>query len=113
MADIDLKAVASDIAAVLSQELGSGADKVQSYARSEGEKLAVSLAQIGELRAKNVINDEEMRLHLNIQKNATRAILMAIQGISIIAAERAINAALKVVAGALNTALGVDLLPTQ
>mgnify|MGYP003439191727 FL=1 len=49
-------------------------------------------------------------MHLEIQKNATRMVLMTIEGLGILAAEAAITAALNVVKDSVNTAVGFSLL---
>ena len=53
--------------------------------------------------------DEEAKLHLDIQKHASRAVLMAIEGVSILGAEQAVNGALSVIGTAIRTATGLSL----
>ena len=109
MSIIDIEAVGSEAGRKMIEVLTGAAKDVASYAKSEAKKLATSAAEIAALRLSGEITDQEAKLHLEIQKNASRAILMAVQGISIIAAEQAINAALKVIGGAIKTATGVAL----
>ena len=110
---IDVDAVGSEIAAKIIEILAGTGRDIASYAESEGRKFAQSAAEIARLRLLGEIDDEEARLHIDIQKNASRAVLMAITGISILAAERAINAALEIVAGAIKTATGLGFLDTS
>jgi len=84
--------------------------EVQNYAKTEFKKIAEDIAMIQEMKLNDEITEERARLHLEIQKNATRTVLLAIQGLGIIAVEQAINAALDVVKGTVNKALGWDLL---
>ena len=110
MSNIDIASVAGQAAQKITQALvGTGKD-VASYAEAEAKKLATSAAEIAQLRASGQINDEEMRLHLDIQKHASRAVLMAIEGVSIIGAEQAINGALSVIGAAIKTATGISLV---
>lgn len=110
MSAIDVDAVTSEITSKMLEILtGTGKD-IASYAKAEARKFATSAAEIAALRATGQITDEEARLHISIQKNASRAVLMAIEGISIIAAERAINAALEIIGGAIQTATGLNFL---
>src|SRR3954470_990869 len=109
MSNIDISAVAGQAAQKIVQALAGTGKEVAGYAQAEAKKLATSAAEIAALRATGQITDEEARLHLDIQKHASRAVLMAIQGISIIAAEQAINAALTVIGTALNKATGLSL----
>ncbi len=106
---IDIGAVASDAAAAILGIVGTAAKNVTSYAASEAKKLVTSAAEIAQLRATGQIDDEEMRLHLDIQRHASRSVLMAVKGVSIVAAEQAINAALSVIGTAIKTATGVAL----
>jgi transposase len=109
MSGIDIDAVASEAANEIVKVLTGAGKNIAGYAQSEAKKLVTSAAEIAQLRLSGQIDDEEARLHLEIQKNASRAVLMAIEGISIIAAEQAINAALTVVGNALKTATGLAL----
>lgn len=110
MPAIDIDQLSGSIAAKMTEILSGYASNIAIYAESEAKVLATSLAQIAKLRVTGAIDDEEARLHLEIQKNASRAVLMAIAGISIIAAEQAINAALGIVAEVVNGAIGFGLL---
>lgn len=56
------------------------------------------------------LDEEEARLYLDIRKNALRAVVLATEGIGLVAAENAINAALGAVRNAVNKALGFPLL---
>jgi hypothetical protein len=109
MSNINVDAVAGEAAQKIIQVLSGAGKNVAGYAQAEAKKLATSAAEIAALRASGQITDEEARLHLDIQKHASRAVLMAIQGISILAAEEAINAALTIIGTALNKATGLSL----
>lgn len=110
MSAFDATAVASDAAAAMLGVLQKSASDIKQFAEAEARKIATSMAEIGSLRANGVIDDAEALLHLDIQKNASRAVLMAIKGIGILAAEQAINAAFDVVRTALNKVLPIPLL---
>lgn len=101
----DLGAVSSDAAQAILGVLSEGGRDLSAFARAEATKIATSLAEIAQLRASGAIDDEEASLHLDIQKQASRASLMAIKGISIITAEQAVNAAIGVVTRALSGVL--------
>jgi hypothetical protein len=83
---------------------------VKEYARSEFKKIAESIAMIARLRAAGKISAKKARLHLDIQKNASRMVLLTVEGLGILTVERAINAALGVVRDTVNTAVGFALL---
>jgi len=80
------------------------------YAKTEATKIAHTLANIAELRAANQINDDQAAALLDMQKQASQAVLLAIEGIGLIAAQKAINAALAAVRDVVNGALGFSLL---
>jgi len=110
MSAIDIDRIAGDAFAAMLGVIGTAGPDIAQYAKSEAAKIAASVVQIGELRASGVIDDEEMALHLDIQKSASRAVLMAVKGMGILTAERAINAALSIVTKAVGTALGIPTL---
>ena len=80
------------------------------YAKGESKKMALALAQIAKLRALGQISEDEAYLLLEMQKNSTRAVLLTIEGIGLITAQRAIDAALKAVADAVNGTIGFALI---
>ncbi len=83
---------------------------IKEYGEAEAKKLAQALVMIEALKVSGKINEEQATLHLEIQKNACRTVLLTIEGLGILAVEAAINAALVVVKDAVNTALGFALL---
>ncbi len=107
---IDVDATAQNMLTAILGVLQQNYPNIQSYATSEAAKLAHSLAQIVELKLAGQINDGEASLLLEMQKNATRAVFLSIEGMGLLMAEQAINAALGVVRDAINTAIGFALL---
>jgi alanine dehydrogenase len=84
--------------------------KVKDYAESEFKKLAETLVLIEKLRISGQIGKAEAALQLQIQKNATRTVLLTLKGLGLLTVEEAINAALSVVKKAVNTAVGFRLV---
>ncbi len=109
MSGIDVDQVASQAAQKIIQTLAGTAKDVASYAKAEAKKLATSAAEIATLRATGQITEEEAKLHLDIQKHASRAVLMGIEGVSLLGAEQAINGALSVIGDAVRAATGLAL----
>jgi hypothetical protein len=103
-------ALAGDMAAAFTQVLKGKAPGIKAYAESEAKKLAQTLLMIGKLRLSGKIDKEEAELHLEIQRNATRSVLLTIEGLGLLAVEQAINAALDSVKTTVNKALGFVLL---
>jgi hypothetical protein len=108
---LDFQQIAGEVTAkIVSVLTGYGKD-AGSYARTEGEKIALSIKHIGEMFVAGEIGEEEARLMLDIQTRASRAVLLAVEGIGIIAAEQAINGAMSIIKDAVNTGLGFKLIP--
>ncbi|WP_417915690.1 hypothetical protein [Candidatus Electronema sp. JM] len=108
--NLDIATLAKNMLASMQVTLKNKWPEVKEYAESETKKLAETLILIKRLEIEGKVTPEQLRLHLEMQKNATRAVLLTIEGLGILAVEAAINAALNVVKDAVNTALGFTLL---
>ena len=102
--------LSKDILAALKGALTEKWPEIKEYGTAESKKLAQALVMIEALKAAGKINEEQAALHLEIQKNASRAVLLTIEGLGILAVEAALSAALTVVKDAVNTATGFALL---
>ena len=80
------------------------------FAETEFKHLAETLALIVSLKAEGKITEDQAMLHLEIQKNTTRMVLLTAEGLSLLAVEAAINAALTVVRDTINSAIGFALI---
>ena len=90
--------------------LGSKFAVVKQFAKAESEKMAITLRMIIEASAKGDISKAEAKILLNQQKIAASAVFTAAEGMTAIAAQAAINAALKVVKEFINGKAGFNLL---
>jgi N-acetylmuramic acid 6-phosphate (MurNAc-6-P) etherase len=90
--------------------LGSTFASVKVYWKAESEKLAITLRMIIESSAANEISRAEAKILLNQQKVATSAVLTAVEGMSAVAAQAALNAALKAAKDLVNSKIGFPLL---
>lgn len=102
--------LSGDMAAAFTQVLKGKVPEIKGYAEAEAKKLAQTLLMIEKLRLSGKIDKEEAALHLDIQRNATRSVLLTIEGLGALAVEQAINAALDSVRTAVNKALKFALL---
>ena len=91
-------------------EFGAKFGLVKKYLKTESEKLAITLRMIIEGRATGEVTEEEAKILLNMQKLAAKAVLTAAEGMSLLAVESAINAALAVVKDFVNSKVGFPLL---
>ncbi|WP_310496414.1 hypothetical protein [Sandarakinorhabdus sp.] len=83
---------------------------VKEFAEGELKKLAQTLVQIGRLTALGRVNHAEASVLLEMQKNTARAVMLALQGMSLLMVEQAINAALGAVRDLVNGAIGFALV---
>ena len=86
------------------------AAKAKPFLVAEAKKMAETGLQIVEGQATGDINAAQAKILLRMQGNASRSVLTAVETIGMIAAQDAINAALGVVRGAVNKAVGIALL---
>jgi hypothetical protein len=96
--------------ALLKEYLPKSGPTYKEYGEAEAKKLAQALVMIEALKVSGKINKDQARLHLEIQKNSARIVLLALEGFGILAVEAALNAALDVVKQAVNTAVGFALI---
>jgi hypothetical protein len=89
---------------------GSTFASVQLYLKAEMEKLAITLRMIVEACAADDLSKAEAKILLNQQKVATSAVLTAVEGMSAVCVQTALNAALKNVKDCVNSKLGFALL---
>ncbi len=107
---LDVDELASKIFEVFKGQLSEKWPEVKDYAESESKKLAENFVLIEKLKISGKITEEQAKFHYEIQKNASRSVLLAVDGMSLIAVEQAINAAMEVLKDAVNEALGFALL---
>jgi hypothetical protein len=110
MMSLDAVKLGKDILAALNGSLAEKWPDVKDYGEAEAKKLAQTLVMIGTLKATGKINQEQVELHLEMQKNATRMVLMTIEGLGVLSAEAAINSALSAVKDNVNNEIGFTLL---
>jgi hypothetical protein len=107
---LDVGTLAAQMLAAALPILKRDAQDAESFAKTEFTKIAQTIVSIGEQVAAGQINQQQAGLLLDMQTSASRNVLLALQGLALLAAEEAINAALAVVKTAVNTALGFALI---
>jgi hypothetical protein len=108
--EVTEKDLADKLFTAAKESLGKDFKKVKSYLKAETQKLAITLKMIIEGKISGELTQEEAAIHLAMQKVATRSVLTAAEGMSIVAAENAINSALNIVKSAVNSKIGFPLL---
>lgn len=107
---INIAAIAKDMLNAAKPVLQNYWKEVKPYVEKESKAFAQNLAMIAKLKLEGRITREEALLHIEIQKNSFRTVLLAIQGLGLIAVENALNAAIGVIATTVNKAIGWNLL---
>jgi hypothetical protein len=110
MPAIDIPTLLKQMLTAAQGTLGTKWPAARDYASSEFTKLLLEAQNIAILKTKGTINEQEATLLMGMQRNASRAVLLTIKGLGLIAAQQAIDAALSVVRTTINTALGFALL---
>ena len=83
---------------------------IKTYAEAEAKKLAQTLVMIEKLKVSGQINRKQAKLLLDMQKQTSRVVLLTIEGLSLLAAEAAINAAMKSIRDMVNDSIGWRLV---
>lgn len=83
---------------------------IKEYAAAEARKTAETLALIERLRLTGEISTKEAKLLLDMQRNSAKAVLLTVEGLGLLAAESAINAAVGAVRMTVNRAVGFALI---
>ena len=84
--------------------------EVKVYAEAEAKKLAQTLVMIEKLKVSGRINKKQADLLLDMQKQTSRVVLLTIEGLSLLAAEAAVNAAIMSIRDAVNDGIGWKLI---
>lgn len=107
---LDVAELTAKMLQVFKAELSDNWPDIKDYAAGEAKKLAENLLLIERLYVAGEITAEQARLHHQIQRNASRTVLITVTGLKQIAVEQAINAALTVLRDSVNGALNFSLL---
>lgn len=92
------------------RSLGDDWSEARDYARTAFNNLARTLQMIERLMRRGKVTRQQARILLEIQKNTTRTVLLTVEGLGVVAAERAIDAALDAARDVVNRALGWKLV---
>ena len=84
--------------------------KIKDYASVELDKLATTIVNIEYLYNSNKITEQEAFILLEMQKNTARAVMLALQGMTLILVEEVINESLDAVKDLVNGKIGFNFL---
>jgi hypothetical protein len=110
MINLDTDQLLKDMLSAAKTSLTHHWEKAEINATEEFKKFTSKLAQIAEKKVAGDLSEEKARLLLEIQIDSMKIELLTIQGLTILATEAAINAAIDVVRGNVNRSLGWNVL---
>ena len=99
-----------DMLAAAKAEVEEDWPAVKIYAETEAKKLAQTLVLIEKLKASDKITKKQAGILLDMQKQTSRVVLLTIEGLTLLASEAAINAAIKSVRDTVNNTIGWRLI---
>lgn len=107
---VTLENLGNEMLGAAQMSLGRKFVLVKQYWKEESEKLAATLRMIIEASEKGEISENEAKILFNQQKVAVASVLIALEGMTQVAVQAAINTALTVVKDFVNGKLGFILL---
>jgi len=108
--NLDIAALVETMWSAAKGPLGNAAATAEPFAKTQFTNIAQTCASIASGVALTQISQQQAAFLLDIQKHATQNALLATEGLGLVAAEAAINAALGAVAGVVNGAVGFKLI---
>lgn len=107
---IDFNQLLGDMSNAAASVLKAKWPEVKSYAEAEFRKIGHTIELIAREFAAGEITEEQATLLLDMQKGASRSVMITVEGMAVVAAEQAINAAFDAVRQSVNTAIGFALI---
>jgi hypothetical protein len=106
----DVEQLVEQMLSAAAGPLKAGGPKVLGFARTQFAEIAQTIAAIKKQTSTGEISQAEATFLLDMQEQASRAALATVEGMSLIMAEQAINAALNGIKDVINTAVRFPLI---
>jgi hypothetical protein len=107
---LDLQQLLTPMLNAAKSVIGNKWPGIQNYAEPEFKKIGQNILEIEKNKLQGSYSEDQARLLLDIQKNATKSVLLALEGTTLIMTEQAINAALGAIRDVVNKAIGFGLI---
>lgn len=104
--NLDISQVINDMLQAALPHLSKGGQKATEFASHEFQQYIINIEHIQNMAEKGKVEDEEAQFLVDQYKLSIKAVLLTVEGLGVIAAQKAINEAIDVLNNALNTALG-------
>ncbi len=109
MNDQDIKVLIEKISGAVKGALGDKWDEAKDFAESESKKFAQNIAEIALWKQTGKITEEQGQVLLRMHQRSMQMVLTALEGISLVMAERAINATIDAIGDFVNGLIGWKL----
>jgi hypothetical protein len=107
---LDITNLINQMVSASKESLGKDWPAMDGLALSAYQTLAQTLVNIQSLETAGTLIQPKADLLLDMQKNTLQSVLLAEEGLGLLAVQNAINAALKAIAQIVNDAIGFTLL---
>jgi len=107
---LNINVLLSDMLGAAKESLGSNWPGIKDVATTSFKSLAQHFADIEQMKLNGTITPQKAALLIGMQKDAVKIAIATEEGLGLLAAEAALNAALDVVRNAVNTAIGFALI---
>jgi hypothetical protein len=109
MNEQDVKDIIGKISEAVKVALGDKWEEAKDFAESESKKFGQNIAEIALWKETGKITEEQGRVLLRMHQRSMKMVLTALEGISLVLAEKAINAAIDAISGIVNSLIGWDV----
>lgn len=107
---LDIDVIAKDMITAAKGVVDQKWPATREYFESESKMYAQRLASVAKMYADGIISEKRAKEHIALQNEAWETTLLAVNGLSQILIEQALNAAIKVIRDAVNKSIGFALL---
>jgi len=109
MAAINFKQILDESIVFARTELGGTFKKLKPFAEHEFTQFAENAAFLAKLKLDGIIEGDELKSRLELQKLALNNVLLTIKGIGLVSAQNLVNGILAIVSKAILGALKISL----
>ena len=107
---LNFNSLLNDMVGAAKESLAGNWEGIKDVAITSFKSLAMHLVEIEKMRVEGTVTQEKACLLIGMQKDAIKIAIATEKGLSLIAAEKALNAALDIVRNTVNTAIGFGIL---
>jgi hypothetical protein len=110
MSSIDIDTTVSQMLMAAKGVFAEKWPDVKRFAESESKKFIQNMAEIELWKSLGEITESEAKSLSKLHQRSMKMVFTALEGIGLAMAEKAINAALDIVRGVINTAIGWNII---